>query len=258
MTGIAKRIGGTEYATPQRLALNDRRVNYFENGCGNSIEKLGSLMRFMTRQDLAKLLTYNNIFQKTQGVTGSIVECGVFFGNSLLTWAKLAAAFEPHNYTCKVIGFDTFEGSTGYSEKDNSEYAAGYQKTQTEKAYFADSYEDLKEAIEIYDMDRAIAHIPKIELVKGDVRETSHAYLQANPHLMIRVLSLTVNLYEPIKIPFELFIPRLTKGSIICIDTLNSTMYPGPTQALLDVKPLSDLAWKTPPEFPNINYAMIE
>ena len=49
-------------------------------------------------------------FQVDLPVKGSIVECGVFRGFSLMTFAQLSAALEPNNLTRRIYGFDTFEG----------------------------------------------------------------------------------------------------------------------------------------------------
>lgn len=56
------------------------RAEYFESGAGTSVDKLRSITRFIGRQELGKILAYSDIFKKTQGVAGSIADCGVFFG----------------------------------------------------------------------------------------------------------------------------------------------------------------------------------
>jgi hypothetical protein len=56
-------------------------------------------------------------------VKGSIVECGVFKGFGLMSWAKLSAMLEPENFTRRIYGFDTFEGFTALSDKDNNPVA---------------------------------------------------------------------------------------------------------------------------------------
>ena len=47
---------------------------------------------------------------KILNIEGSIVECGVWNGAGLLSYAKLVEIFEPYSIKRKVIGFDTFEG----------------------------------------------------------------------------------------------------------------------------------------------------
>lgn len=252
----AKQNYASEFNFSKDADINQVRAEYLEHGVGSYAEKARSLMRFMCRQDLAKLCTYVDIFNLTSGVTGSIVECGVFFGNSLMTWANLSAAFEPYNYPCKIIGFDTFAGYPGVSEKDMNGAVESGQKQAG--GYFADSYEDLKRAIAIYDADRPLSQIPRVELVKGDVCETTKRYVEDNPGLIVRVLSLTMNLYEPTKAALEAFLPRVPKGGVVVIDALNSNMYPGTTLALIEEMGLRAAGLTTSPHFPNISFMVVD
>ena len=54
-------------------------------------------------------------------------------------------------------------------------------------------------------------HIPKIELVKGDVRKTIPKYIKDNPHLIVSLLYLDLDLYEPTRAALRNFIPRMPK-----------------------------------------------
>ena len=49
------------------------------------------------------------LFEKILDVQGSIVECGVYKADSLMTYFHLSNIYEPFSFTRKVIGFDTFE-----------------------------------------------------------------------------------------------------------------------------------------------------
>ena len=49
---------------------------------------------------------------------GNIIESGVYFGSGLMGWGLLLSTFEPYNYQCKVVGFDTFKGTQGVSKED--------------------------------------------------------------------------------------------------------------------------------------------
>ena len=59
------------------------------------------------------------------------------------------------------------------------------------------SYEKLIRAIELFDMNRALGHIQKVEVVKGDVRETLPKYVKEHPELIVGMLYLDVDLYQP-------------------------------------------------------------
>ena len=47
------------------------------------------------------------------------MECGVFNGAGLFTWASLSEIYEPINHSRKIIGFDTFEGFPCVGKNDN-------------------------------------------------------------------------------------------------------------------------------------------
>ena len=77
-----------------------------------------------------------------------------------MSWAHFSTIFEPLAHSRKIIGFDTFAGFPEVTLED------GNNTDFTKKGGMAvDSYEDLKQAIKIFDDQRFIGHIPKIELV---------------------------------------------------------------------------------------------
>ncbi len=199
------------------LSVFDRRANYFKQSKEKSIDKLNSLTKFSSRQNIAKLLAQYEIFNITKGVTGDIIEGGVYFGSGLFGWANIAVSKEPFNYQCKILGFDTFEGSKGVTAKDKS----SKNIIRREGEYNANNYHDLQKAIEIFDLDRPLSHIKKIELIKGDISKTVPKYCAGNKQQTVRILHLGMNLYKPTLIALKHFMPRMKKGSIIAIDGLN-------------------------------------
>lgn len=190
------------------------RVAYFREAAGDDFAKLRSLSRFMSRQEFAKLRTYIDIVEKTKGIGGSIAECGVYFGGGFFNFANALAAFEPYNYPCKVVGFDTFQGNKSMSKRDLNRHHGDFM-------YKAEVYEDIERAIGIFDSDRPLGHLSKLELVRGDLVETAPAYMDNNPGTMWRVISLSVNLFEPSVAAIEAFWPRLQSGGILVFHSLN-------------------------------------
>lgn len=89
-------------------------------------------------------------------------------------------------------------------------------------------------SIEKYNKERHLAHISNIELIKGDFLQAGEEYLNNNKHLLVSLLYLDFDLYEPTKKALDLFLPRMSKGAIICFDQLNCPNFPGETAALLE------------------------
>lgn len=187
--------------------------------------------KYVGRQEVTRFLVRHELFKKILHIKGSVIECGVFAGNGLMSWAQLAVILEPIGFFRRIYGFDTFEGFPNVSNKDLMSFEALDWKKGDLKC---DSYEDLLRCIELFDMNRFLSQFPKVSLVRGDFIETGEAFLKDNPHLIVALLYLDFDLYEPTQKALELFLPRMPKGSIIAFDEINNPMWPGETLALLE------------------------
>lgn len=205
------------------------------------MERIDAFPKYCTRQSMAKFLTKYELFNKILDVNGSIVECGVLHGGGLMAWAKLSSILEPANHTRKIIGFDTFEGFPEIHDKDSLTGTSSHFKPG---GLAGASFDSIEQSVKVYDMNRPIQHIPKVELVKGDITLTAEEYLKNNQHLVVSLLYLDLDLYEPTKKALEVFLPRMPKGSIICFDELNAKIFPGETLAVEEVLGIKNLSIK--------------
>ena len=205
----------------------------FEESCLPVAQRLETFPRHVRRQDLARFLVRYEIFKLNLGVHGSVVECGVFAGGGLMTWAQCSSILEPYNHTRRVIGFDTFAGFPTIHEKDTS---SGTSEYLHEGAFDTSSkiVGELNRLASIHDRNRPLGHIPKIELVQGDSCDTIPQYLELNPHLLISLLYLDFDLYEPTKVALEHLLPRVVRGGVVAFDELNSPHFPGETLAFIE------------------------
>jgi len=235
------------------LSIFDYREKYFAESKETPGGKLNSLTKFSSRQNIAKLIAQLKIFELTRNITGDIIEGGVYFGSGLFGWANIAVSLEPYNYQCKIIGFDTFQGSKGVTTKD----ASSKNIIRREGEYNANNFDDLKKAIDIFDKDRALSHINKIELVKGDISKTVPSFCSKNKQQAVRILHLGMNLYKPTLTALKNFIPRMNKGSIISIDGLNHAT-PGCMQALREVMKDKKYKLQNFDFYPNFTFLIIE
>src|SRR3972149_937654 len=222
--------------------------------CPESIEiKLDNFTKYIRRQRLTRLLTLYEIFKKILPVKGSIVECGVYRGFSLMAWANISALLEPTNLTRRIYGFDTFEGFPGVSEKDLNRM----MEPQSGQLY-SNSYEELHELIKIYDSNRFLGHINKVELIKGDITKTIPEFFLNNKHLVVSLLFLDMDLCEPTKVAIEQFFPRMPKGAIIAFDELDNPIWPGETMALLETLGINRIKIQRIEFDPYIGFAVID
>ncbi|MBA2687731.1 MAG: class I SAM-dependent methyltransferase [Gemmatimonadaceae bacterium] len=169
------------------------------------------------------------LFKRVMPVKGSVVECGVLRGFGTMTWAKLSTILEPENLTRRIYGFDTFEGFPSVATADIK--GGGKSRVGDLKA---GSYDELQELIKQYDRDRFLGHIPKVSLIKGDIAKTAPQFVADNPHLVVSLLFIDCDLFEPTKVALETFLPRMPKGAIVAFDELDNPLWPGETTAVLE------------------------
>lgn len=242
------------HSTPIEVEFRARLEDYYARSSGSANDKLKNFPKYVPRQHLATFLAKYEIFKQVVTVQGSIVECGVFHGGGLFAFAQMSAILEPVNHQRKVIGFDTFEGFPELAAEDH----LGTSVYSRKGGMKADSFEDLKQAAQLFDLNRALGHIPKVEFVRGDIRETVPRYLEEKPHTVVSLLYLDVDIFEPTRVALEHFLPRMPKGAIVAFDELNQRTWPGETLGLLKTVGIQNLRLQRFTFEPNISYAVLE
>ena len=246
----------TKYLPEEKSVVEELCVA-FEGSRLSLAHRLQTFPRHVRRQDIARFLTKYEIFKVSLPAHGSIVECGVFAGGGLLSWSHFSAILEPYNHTRRVIGFDTFEGFPNVHEEDarhgTSEHLhAGAFKTHT------DITVEIEHLAALQDRNRPLGHIPKVELVAGDAGQTIPRYVQDNPHLLVSLLYLDFDIYEPTRAALEHLYPRVVRGGVVAFDELNSPEFPGETTALLERLDLAHVRLCRLPFDPYISYFVKE
>jgi len=220
--------------TPKSKAHSEiiRLIEEKKLGISSVIE---SPMLYCSRQTLTKILTRIKLFEMIREVQGSIVECGVYKADSLLTFFHMSNIFEPFSLTRKVVGFDTFKGFPTVSEHDNAEFAKVNHLSDVDLSH-------IQKICEIQELNKALPEINKIQLIEGNVESSIPRYLVENPHLIISLLYLDFDLYEPTKIALEYFLPKVTIGGIVAFDELNQLKWKGETRAFDEIIGINNVA----------------
>jgi hypothetical protein len=123
----------------------------------------------------------HHLYSKIVLLHGIVVEFGVRWGQNLALFSTFRNLYEPHNYSRKIVGFDTFEGFPSISIQDGTPPGAqvgGYSVVPNYESY-------LDELLGTHERLAPRSHLKKFELVKGDVRDTLPAYLQNHPEMII-------------------------------------------------------------------------
>ena len=222
--------------------------------CADSVEvKLENFPKYVRRQHLKRFLALYELFKMVLPIKGSIVECGVYRGFSLMSWAKLSAILEPENLTRRVYGFDTFAGFPSIHGRDRSAL------TDAEPGGLsANSYDELTALIGEYDADRFLGHVSKVELVRGDIVETIPRFVESHSHLLVSLLFIDCDLFEPTRVALEHFLPRMQKGAIVAFDDLDNPLWPGETLALLESRGVKGMALQRFEWDPYMAYVVVD
>jgi len=197
------------------------------------IDSLNAVILFpvlIRRQLLKRFLAHVEFFKMTLEVPGDIAELGVFRGLGLMTWANLLEAYCIGDRTKTVYGFDNWKGFGEISPED------GQKNIEVQKMVGGFSpehyYDELKEAIAIFDADRFIPWKARVKLIVGDIEETVPTFVNENPGVRFSLIHFDCDLYKPTKIALEKLWPLLSRGGPMLFDEYSIPEWPGETKAV--------------------------
>jgi len=169
---------------------------------------------------ISKFAMHLELFRRTSGLAGDIVECGVFKGASFSRFIKFRGLFE-NPLSRKMIGFDTF------GEYPQAQYEKDMEKRKQfvrEAGSKSIEKERLIEVLQKLDLHE------NVELIEGDILKTVPAYKFRNPHLKISLLHIDVDLYEATAVCLKELYPLVVKGGIVILDDYDA--FPGAKKAI--------------------------
>lgn len=241
--------------TPTEREFYSQLSSHFVDSPGSVNDKLNSFARYVPRQALATFLARKDLYDHILNVHGHIIECGVFRGAGLFTWANLSTIYEPYNHTRRIVGFDTFSGFPEIESEDLGEpqLELGYKRTG---GLAAETFESLSLSIEHYNNNRFISQIPRVEIIPGDACETIPKYVEKHKHLVVALLYLDFDIYKPTRVAIECLWERMPSGAVVAFDELNQEQWPGETMAVLDTIGIDSLKIKRFAYHPQISYAI--
>ena len=154
---------------------------------------------------LQKILARYELFRKVLTVPGDIVECGVYKGSGLYTFAKLQKLFRP-NSEQRIVGFDFFNTERPQEAK--------YQ----EDLELIHWHDNSCSSIEEIKKNCTRMGVSRLELVAGDIVKTTRQYVEDNLGFRISLLYIDVDNYEGTLAILENFYDLVTSGGIISFD----------------------------------------
>ncbi len=160
---------------------------------------------------LRKVFFLQELFVQIEHIEGDIVECGVAYGNGLITFATMAKLEDKGR---KVYGFDSFEGFPTPSIFDKSH-------RESMKGEYGDANLSYVERV------LRNANVGHVELVKGFVEDTAKQY-DGN----IALLYIDLDLYEGYKSTLEAMFDKVVSGGIVAFDEYDDPKWPGAKKAV--------------------------
>lgn len=235
-----KEISISSLASGTELNNRNQLAELFNSNPIPVNEKISNAGLFLKRQELSKILFFNEIYQQLVNVHGIIIEFGTRWGQNLVTLNNLRGIYEPYNYNRRIVGFDTFEGFKNLDAKDGKD-------SIVKEGNFSvtENYEDyLERLLKVHETECPLNHIKKNFLRKGDASVQLKKYFDENPQTLIAFAWFDFDIYEPTIKCLELIKPYLCKGAIIGFDELNDPKFPGETLALREFADINSLEIK--------------
>jgi len=169
---------------------------------------------------IGKLIIHYELFKIANKLPGSIVECGIFKGMSLIRFATFRNLLDKKNEK-KILGFDAFgEFPEAKFEKDK----------KMRRKFIKDSGKSGISKSQLLKILKNKKLGKKIELVKGDITKTVPKYVKNHPNLQISLLNLDADMYEPSITILDYLYPKIVKGGILILDDYG--FFPGETKAV--------------------------
>lgn len=145
-----------------------------------------------------------------QQISGSIVECGVWRGGSMMAAAKTLMMSDSHNRDLYL--FDTYDGMTKPTTEDGSAAAAKFEETKRDEDssdWCYASLEDVQKNLKMTGYSQGETHF-----VKGKVEDT----IPENAPDNIALLRLDTDWYTSTLHELNHLYPRLAVGGVLIID----------------------------------------
>jgi hypothetical protein len=233
--------------------LQDKFVKLFKAAPLPDDELLSNIGLFLSSKALSRVLFFHEIYKKIVHSHGVVMEFGVRWGQTLSIMAALRGIYEPFNRHRKIIGFDTFSGFKGMSEKDGTRC-----KSVNGSFSVSENYEEyLETLLGLQEALNPIPHLKKFELVSGNAIDTVPAYLRRQPETLISLAIFDFDIYQPTKAALEAIKPHLFKGSVLVFDELCDDIFPGETIALRETFDISNLKVERLPMAARISYVVL-
>mgnify|MGYP001195315292 FL=1 len=158
---------------------------------------------------IIKIVYHYEIYKMITQLSGDIIECGVFKGNSLNRFLSFRKYLETQSKRF-IYGLDVFgsfppqkiKQDNLFAKKHDTVAGNGYKKKDLEINFKKKGFKNFK-------------------LIKGDINKTIPKLLKNKNKIEISLLHLDLDVYQPTLFALNNFKDRIVKNGIILVDDYN-------------------------------------
>ena len=158
---------------------------------------------------LTKAISHFETFKLSLSAKGSIVECGVFKGVSLIRFLTYRNFYNQNKKT--VYGFDAFGRFPKLKDKRDNNFAQKHDK----KAGYGKSIKDLNKALKK-------KKFKNYKLIKGDISKSIPIFLKKRKKFKISFLHLDLDVYKPTSFALNSLFKYVAFNGVILLDDYKS------------------------------------
>ena len=169
---------------------------------------------FVGDVNLARFISFFEIFKKVKSLSGHIADIGTWKGASFFTFVKLVKIFEKYSQT-QVYGFDWFKGMK-QGKNDNKKYNNRYSA----------NYKNLKKMIDLQDL-KDVAVLEKMNL-----NTQFKKYLEKKKWLRFKLVFIDCGSEKVLENTIKYIWPKIVRNGILILDHYNNHVSPTESKIL--------------------------
>ena len=232
-----------------------RYADLFERSSLPVAARLDTFPRYVHPSGLTRFAALYELYKLILPVKGSIIDGGVFWGFSFMSFIRLRTVLELDRTDRFIYGFDSFEGFPRISPEDRS--PSGERSSPGHLNAGREALTEINDLLEADEFRVRSREDWNDRVIVGDATETMPRFAEENPHLIVSLLFLDFDLFDATRVALETFLPRMPRGAVVAFDQLNSPDWPGEVRALDRVLGIRDVRLRRLEPYRGISYAVL-
>lgn len=211
------------YSDSDSVSARQEIFKIMQNYPSTESELERSLGLFLRGSLLARIFAIRELYELIVDIPGMIFDLGTWRGQTAVVCENMRAIFEPLHFNRRIASFDTFEGYSGFSEKDkptalhkDGTYDVGKNYTEL-----------LAKLLTLHERSNAMGHNNgKHFVIAGDCRITVPAFFEKRPQEVVALAFFDLNSFDPTQVCFSQIFEKLVPGGVVAFWQLTRDAVP--------------------------------